>query len=163
MPYNVNFQLSIFDNRELRPLQLRALYRLLECLVGIDIDYLKLHPLPDLYSWGVRYKVEPPGKEDWADIPQMLKQRWGDCEDLACARVAQLRLAGIEAKPIVNKTSLPNGATLFHIQVLWPYAMPERLRTGALYTGQIGGRVEDPSAQLGMQHNPHATHTILQI
>jgi len=36
-------------------------------------------PLPPLYSSGVRYKEDPPGEENWKDIPAVLADGFGDC------------------------------------------------------------------------------------
>ena len=54
---------------------------------------------PSIYRAGVHYETEK-GTEIWPDIPSLLQGTmgpglypgiWGDCEDLACARVAELR------------------------------------------------------------------------
>ena len=56
-------------------------------------------PYPALYRAGVHYETEK-GTEIWPDIPSLLSGTmgpgmypgvWGDCEDLACARVAEYR------------------------------------------------------------------------
>lgn len=56
-------------------------------------------PYPALYRAGVHYETEK-GTEIWPDIPSLLAGTmgpglypgaWGDCEDLACARVAEYR------------------------------------------------------------------------
>jgi hypothetical protein len=94
-------------------------------------------PLPDLYSSGVRYAREPIPREDWLDALECFQRRQGDCEDLACWRVAELRLQGIDARPgFVRRRVLgADGAwqTIYHIVVLYP-----------------DGRIEDPSRLLGM-------------
>ena len=88
-----------------------------------------------LYDSGVRYMEEPPGQEDWQDIPTCLKMRAGDCEDLAWWRVAELRVRyGIQAQPTFKCMQRPNGGMLYHIQVQLP-----------------DGRKEDPSRVLGMR------------
>ena len=40
-------------------------------------------PIPPLYSSGVRYKEDPPGQENWKDIPAVLKDGHGDCLPLS--------------------------------------------------------------------------------
>lgn len=56
-------------------------------------------PYPALYRAGLHYETEK-GTEIWPDIPSLLsgtmgpglyKGPWGDCEDLACYRVAEYR------------------------------------------------------------------------
>ena len=45
---------------------------------------------PPLYESGVRYQEDPPGKEDWKDIPAVLADGHGDCDRLAAWRTAEL-------------------------------------------------------------------------
>mgnify|MGYP000875808724 CR=1 FL=1 len=136
MPYRVTFVVDLFHGSMQQALGLghRALHRMLGTLVEIDCDYLRAHPeVPPLYESGVRYQVEPKGKEDWQDIPTCLKLGVGDCEDLACWRCAELIVRGrVDAKPTFLWKKIPGG-TLYHIQVL---------------TAQ---GIEDPSRVLGMQ------------
>lgn len=114
----------------------------LKCLTQIDEWQLARfalagNPLAPLYESGVRYQMEPPGEEEWLDIPSLYKQGWGDCEDLACARVAELRYQGIAAVPCIKSRQVAKSSgdalTLVHVMVLWP-----------------DGTVEDPSKILGM-------------
>lgn len=113
-----------------------ALVALCEALC--TIDQLQIKPgVPSLYTSGVYYKAED-GCEEWQDVETTLERRFGDCEDLACWRVAELRAQGIDAKPLVSwhvgtdpKTGKPR--TEYHIRVLLP-----------------DGTIEDPSATLGM-------------
>jgi hypothetical protein len=107
----------------------------LEEFCAYNSDFLRKFPrLPDIYKAGVRYEAEPPGQEDWLTYPVLIEDRVGDCEDLACARVAKLRQRGEHgAKPY-----------LYHKNRLW-HVMVQR----------GDGRIEDPSAVLGM-YNPRA-------
>jgi len=57
-----------------------------------------------------------------------------NCEDLACWRVAELRLVGVDARPAFTCDVLPDGSYLYHIQVELP-----------------NGTLEDPSRMLGMR------------
>jgi hypothetical protein len=110
---------------------------LLWTLVRIDERYLLEHPeTPLLYESGIRYEEEPLGEEDWVDIPSMLlRRRYLDCEDVACWRVAELRVRyGIAAEPYFTSKVKPDGGYLYHILVRYP-----------------DGRVEDPSRMLGMR------------
>ncbi len=62
-----------------------ALRRVLDCLTGIDADYLRAYPeTPLLYQSGIRYAVEPSGQELFYDVPTILKERWPiDCLPLS--------------------------------------------------------------------------------
>jgi hypothetical protein len=106
---------------------------LLHALVALDAAYLRFHPeTPLIYRAGIRYHREPQGYEQWLQTPCILEQRWGDCEELAAWRVAELRVRGIDAWPCFHwrkfKTSL-----VYHIVVCLP-----------------NGVMEDPSRVLGM-------------
>jgi len=41
------------------------------------------YPIPPLYASGVRYKEDPPGQENWKDIPAVLADGHGDCLPLS--------------------------------------------------------------------------------
>lgn len=116
------------------------LQKLLEALTIANVAYLLGHPrTPLLYESGVRYLAEPPGRDEWQDIPDTLARGNGDCEDLACWRVAELRVRygdryctrGITVAQLPDDTG--RLVTTFHIAVLSP-------RFGR----------EDPSRLLGM-------------
>jgi hypothetical protein len=94
--------------------------------------YLRAHPeTPWLYASGVRYAVEPPEiREEFACIPIVLGRLWGDCDDLATWRAAELNVRrGMNAVA----TILHVGDRLWHCVVKFP-----------------DGRHECPSAVLGM-------------
>lgn len=85
--------------------------------------------LPALYRSGVRYRREPRGSERWL-LPREVRARgFGDCEDLALWRAAELRNAGVPAR--VKVIAVRPG--LFHAVVQTPAG------------------IEDPSKRLGMQ------------
>lgn len=120
----------------------RTLDILLPALVALDVDYLREHPdTPPLYRSGIRYQPEPPGQEQWLTIPWCLVRRdmgqGCDCEDLAAWRAAELLLRGERAQAIWSaRTSQgPDGKarTVYHIRVR-----------------RASGKIEDPSAALGM-------------
>lgn len=110
-----------------------------------DCAWLYMFPnTPRLYEAGVIYKPEKrqvtkDGKvieygEDWATIPVVMQYGYGDCEDLGAWRAAELRIRdNIKAQPIVRVRKLPTGAWRAHVMVKWP-----------------NGKIEDPSAKLGM-------------
>jgi hypothetical protein len=111
----------------------RVLTHLLTCLFELDLDYLREHPeTPALYRAGVRYRREPEGQERWASIPIVRRLGFGDCEDLATWRAAELVVRGERARPISSHQRTPRGI-LYHIRVL-----------------RADGRIEDPSRILGM-------------
>ena len=110
-----------------------ALRLLLDMLVGQNLAYLRSHAALPLYQSGVRYgrtKV-------WDTIPALYQRRYGDCKSLACARVAELKLYGHEARPVFRFAHGNGGKLLFHILV-------ERVDN----YGRIS--YEDPSKALGM-------------
>ncbi len=134
----IQMDLAIFRSNEPNHVE-ESRKRLLWVLFGLtlsNVEYLKRHPsTPKLYDSGVIYEREN-GTEAWGDIPTLLARGYGDCEDLACWRAAELRSEGIEAKPFI--TWRPGGrGTILHAVVEWP-----------------GGKVEDPSRALGMAGNP---------
>ena len=102
---------------------------LLEGLVRMDLVQLRRGMVPPLYQSGVRYRREPRKREDWQTAAETYARRYGDCEDLAAYRAADLRLAGIEARAIVYQAA----PGLKHVVVEYP-----------------DGRREDPSKRLGM-------------
>lgn len=113
-----------------------ALQILLDMLVRQNMAYLRNHAVPPLYRSGVVYgrtKV-------WDTIPALYARRVGDCKSLSCARVAELKLLGHEARPVFRFAKTEYGKHLFHI-LLEKY--------------DANGRIvfEDPSRLLGMGLN----------
>lgn len=127
--------LDAFSGERNKDLSHAYLRELLECLTRMDQIYLQKHPeTPLLYDSGIQYQEEPPGAEDWVDIPSILKIGWGDCEELAAWRVAELRERyGIHAECDFSSQRKDDGSYLYHIYVKLP-----------------DGRTEDPSRELGM-------------
>lgn len=112
---------------------------ILEAQVLVNQLFLRTHHVKPLYRSGVRYMNEPSGKhpdfkhEEFATIPIVLSRGWGDCDDLAPWRVAELREHGERAK-IRIQWKKTGKRKLFHIVV----------RRG-------DGSIEDPSRILGMK------------
>lgn len=120
----------------------------LRALADVNAWHHRTGVYAPLYASGVVYKVEPPGHEDWKDIPQLYADLEGDCEDLACARSGEL-LSGkglilrggryvsqrhpIKARPCIKWQKIGD-MTLIHVMVLHP-----------------DGSIEDPSKLLGMR------------
>lgn len=91
---------------------------------------------PELYKSGCKYIREKEGEEVWPTIGEIIKEGGGDCEDLACWRVAELRSLGVNARPAWRhrRVRFPSGieGILYHILVYTPKGF------------------EDPSKLLGM-------------
>ncbi len=133
MLYAPHFQLRAFDTLTDHA-KLAALEHLLEALTAVNVAWLREREAPWLYESGVRYEEEPPGRDEWQDIPETIKRREGDCEDLACWRLAELRVRSLEdARPFV-KCSVYGRRTVYHVAVR-----------------RSDGRIEDPSRVLGMR------------
>ena len=128
------FQLRAFDVID-SDAQARVLEHLLEALIAVDIEYLRACPsTPSLYESGVVYEEEPGERDNWQDIPETLGLGTGDCEDLGCWRIAELRVrSGELALPFV-KIRVAGNRTICHIAVR-----------------RADGSVEDPSRLLGMR------------
>ncbi|HXI54636.1 MAG TPA: hypothetical protein VNO55_01150, partial [Polyangia bacterium] len=83
------------------------------------------------------------GTENWLDIPTIIAAGWGDCEDLACWRVAELRQQGIKASPYAKWRRI-NGVYHYH-------AMVRRFEGDKPV-------LEDPSRKLGMGSKEDVAH-----
>jgi len=107
---------------------------ILEALVLVNRLFIRAHHVLPLYQSGVRYQQEPAdGKpEEFASIPVVLSRGWGDCDDLAPWRVAELQEAGEHAT----------------IRITWRRYGKRRLYHVLVRRGD--GRIEDPSKLLGM-------------
>jgi hypothetical protein len=88
-------------------------------------------PYAPLYKI-ICYQPEPPGQEIWQSIEALYMRRWGDCEDLACARVAERLAVGDPCKVKLSRAE-SGGKILYHVVVKNP-----------------DGEIEDPSRMLGM-------------
>lgn len=115
----------------------RSFGAILLALYSLDVLYLSARPdTPPLYGSGVRYQREPQASrgvvELWDTVPVVLRQGYGDCEDLAAWRAAELSLQGCFALPVL--VEVVPGSGRFHV-VVW----------------RSDGGWEDPSARLGME------------
>lgn len=114
-----------------------AIKPLLDANVKINRLYLATHPqIPSIYRAGVIYREEDPrqGYEDFAIVPAIVARGWGDCDDLAPWRCAELQNAGEEARIRIQWKRAQSGNKLFHIVVR-----------------RADGTIEDPSLILGMK------------
>jgi len=115
-----------------------GLHAALEALVALDRVYLRAHPrTPPLRRAGVRYlrdadagtQANPP-TELWLTVPDAIRAGGADCKVLAAWRVAELRERGeLGARPVLSRHR-----HLWHVRVR-----------------RADGRIEDPSAELGMK------------
>jgi hypothetical protein len=136
MPYRITYALDLFNGPKERALSHATLNVMLEALTKIDVLYLQAHPeAPRIYQSGVRYMEEPPGQEDWQDIPTCIQMGIADCEDVSCWRAAEIIVRDRRlAVPFFHETRRRDGGYLFHIMVR-----------------HADGRIEDPSRILGMK------------
>lgn len=113
------------------PLNEASLRHMLAALTAINCDLLREYPsIPDLHSSGVKYRRET--GEVWRAIPEILRSGYGDCEDLACWRAAELIVRkGVRA--VAMPIRQPVAGALYHIVV-----------------DTASGYTEDPSRALGM-------------
>ena len=120
----VTFKVKLFRDDADRARSQEALLWMLEALCKINEGHLAQKPYPPLYESGIRYQREE-GTENWLDVPSIIEAGWGDCEDLACWRVAELRRKGVRAGPYVRYREI-NG--FFHYHALVALYRPVRRR-----------------------------------
>lgn len=113
-----------------------VLRALLDCLVEINVAFLKTHRnVPQLYSAGVVYGRT----HGWEAIPALYRRGVGDCKSLTAALVAEYLMRGIEAIPVFRFIPNKAGGNDYHILV----EVPGR-------NGRHKTKFEDPSRDLGM-------------
>jgi hypothetical protein len=132
----ITFALDLFRAESNRKLSQVVLDVLLKALFRIDVQYLQANPnTPRVRDAGVLYMEEPPGQEEWQDVPTSLRLKRADCEDLACWRAAEIVVRDrMQAAPFFKEMRRPDGGYLYHILV-----------------GRADRRVEDPSQENGMR------------
>lgn len=90
----------------------RALQCLMECLIEINLIYLKRYRTPQIEQSGLKYVRT----EEWDSIPDLLNKGFGDCKSLTAFDVAQIRNSGNNAKPVFRMAVNPTNARKeFHI------------------------------------------------
>lgn len=114
-------------------------------------------PVPPLYSTGIYYQEDKPGREDWRDCLAVLDrfERTGsgcDCDQLVCWRVAELRCAGIAADPVIKWQHLPHALA---VSLGYPerFVPPDGLWLVHCCVRFPDGTIEDISKILGMGGN----------
>jgi hypothetical protein len=108
----------------------RAFEAGIEGLTQQNEELLSARRLPPIYASGVVYRKER--KDDWRSADKVDASGWGDCEDLASWRAAELRTSGIDPAAWVHVYR--SGPARYHAVV-----------------GRGDGTVEDPSYILGMR------------
>jgi hypothetical protein len=87
----------------------KALRRLLDLMVQLNLDYLRDHPdTPDLYRSGVVYARTC----WWEPIPAFYERKKADCKSLAPARSAFRIRAGYKSRPVFRYNAQ---GQLYHI------------------------------------------------
>ena len=108
-----------------------ALKALLECLIQLNLEFLRDHSVIALYESRVVYART----EIWDTIPALYARGYGDCKSLTACLIAEYRSKGKPCRPVFRWYDGPNGSKNFHILV------------------QTQNGFEDPSKNRGMgQH-----------
>lgn len=135
MMNEIIFEVALFELPDDRDRSQECLVILMDALAKVNVAYLIQHPnTPPLYESKVKYYFDPNAPDPWQDIPSTIRKGYGDCEDLACWRIAEYRVKGIDARPLIRWRKKPNGAYTYHALVRLP-----------------DGRTEDPSISMGMR------------
>lgn len=117
--------------------------------------------IPPLYLSAVRYREEPKSweLEHFDTIPVVLKRGWGDCDDLAPWRAAELRATGEDrhANIMVKWRENESGSRLYHI-VVRRSNVPRSKVDGFRFSADKLGVYEDPCRVLGMGRNAARQH-----
>lgn len=136
--YAPSLRLSSFDALP-EWARIEIILRTLEALTVTNIAYLTSYPVPPLYRSGVRYLERVPcvDGECWQDAALTYKTQAGNCKELSSWRVAELIIAGEDARHRVTRTSV----TREHDGIVVTYHVTVR---------RGNGTIEDPSRLLGM-------------
>jgi hypothetical protein len=105
----------------------------LEGLTALNQQLLGTFEMPPIYDAAVRYRKE--SRDVWRHAMDVARSGWGDCEDLASWRVAELRNSGEDP------------AAAVHV-----YRSARRRYHAVVARGD--GSIEDPSYILGMKVPP---------
>lgn len=101
----VEFRVAFHDHATLDAC-LEALVR--QNLWQLDALERAGRPVAPLYQSRVVYKRDPPGKEWFRSLARVMSTGWGDCDDLAAIRAAEIRRAGGAAHASVFTTPRAN-------------------------------------------------------
>lgn len=131
LPHVFRVPASPADANKLHVDNALALRDLLNCMVALNLSFMRNNRCKPLYQSGVRY-----GRTVWWEpIPALYERKYGDCKSLATALIAQYHRAGIPAEPVFRWITNRQDGTDFHILV------------------QTDQGFEDPSKVLGMGKN----------
>ncbi len=129
------FEVSLFQDSTDRDRSQLCLVILMDALAKVNVTWLEAHPeTSPLYQAPVKYHFDPDEPDPWQDIPSTIAKGYGDCEDLACWRIAEYRIKGIDARPLIRWRKNENGKYTYHALLRLP-----------------DGRTEDPSVSMGMK------------
>lgn len=111
------------------PVQLRVTLArdYLAGLVRANRRLLAARLVPPLYSTPVLYRPEPDAdmEEEYADALTCYRRGWGDCDDLAAWRVAELQNEGVDAELLFRAYPVRAGERrLVHCLVRLPERWP---------------------------------------
>lgn len=106
----------------------------LEAVTRLNESMLERNEIPTFekaLQYGIKWKPEPPGDEHFDHGHEVMKRKWGDCDDLAPLHAASLRHTGVdpEARAIVYQS----GPKRWHAVVQ-----------------RSDGTIDDPSRRAGM-------------
>lgn len=96
------------------------------------------------------------GGERFRDIGRVLENGGGDCDNFCAWRVAELRQAGIPARPHITWRNRMTGGTTYHALLVWPPMRVDDL-------GSDYWTTEDPSLLLGMSQPDRAADRAEEI
>ena len=116
---------------------------LLDCLVSLNLVFRRFHPhVEPLAQAGVVYDRTTV----WDTVPALYSRGYGDCKSLAAARVAELLVAGIPARPVFRWAPNGNGSTDYHILVQTPQGWEDPSKTYGMLDNEFGNAygMEDP-------------------
>lgn len=164
MSYSLTVELDAVahENTAALPLALAILGRWLWALVETNMLYMDAlgSQIPILYESDIYYdRSLPEGcceDDKWLDCVRVKKAGRGDCEELACYRVAELILRfGVAAKPhlVLEREEMADLIEhRYHVVVAWPEGLSQYPRTVRRIRLSNGRSVllEDPSLELGM-------------
>jgi hypothetical protein len=101
--------------------------------VGTVRKWLEQNNAPRSVMKAVAQLEKMTGGERFREIPRILENGGGDCDNVSSWRCAELRQLGIPAKPYITWRQRPDGGTTYHVTILFS-----------------DGTHEDPSLLLGM-------------
>jgi hypothetical protein len=97
--------------------------RLIDGLVSVDLGQIerarlargRFPMIEGIQAGRIRYRRADP-REHWKSWDEVMRDGWGDCEDLASGVAAELRYSGIPARTYVYRS----GPKLYHVVVHTP-------------------------------------------